>query len=393
MTALCFRPVRLHRINLGPPPMQSSNLVLSVLAASCCLLAGSATARTLYEEKNGQTVEIYGQVNPTVQSFDDGEDTTTNLVDNARSNTRAGFWLRGPTEAGSLSFNFETALGAPSSSGFSQKSEPTWDWDRTKLRKIDFSLRTDRLGTFTIGQGSMATDGVAGNDLSGTTLGHNVSINDGAGRFRFRNSDSTLSDIEVRSVNGDLDGGRRSRFRYDTPVYGGFTFSAAYGRDILSEAPNADEDEFYDIALTYKQDHETFETRAGIGYAVRDRFKADEDKDTVGSISILFDSGLNVTFAAGSREDGGSYGYGKLGYRANWVSFGTTALSADYYESSDFNGELTDDDFKSYGLAITQSFDAHGVQAYLAAQKYDLSATGRSFQKATSYFLGARWRF
>ncbi len=367
--------------------------VVTSAAGACVVFSETAVSQILYERENGGTAEVYGQVNPTVQSFDDGAKTTTNLVDNARSNSRVGLWLREPTGAGLFSFNFETAIGAPQSSAFSQTNEPSWDWDRTKIRKVDLALKTESAGTFSFGQGSMATDGVAGSDFSGTTLAHSVSINDGVGSFFFRNEDGSLSGIQVRSVNGDLDGGRLGRVRYDSPSFSGFKFSAAYGRDILSTAPNADEDEFYDIALTYRQEYETFEVRAGIGYSVRDRFEAGEDKDTLGSLSVLFDNGFNVSLAAGSREGGGTYGYGKLGYKANWTDLGATAMSVDYYSGRDFNGTLVDDDFTSYAVGLTQNFNDYNVAAYLAAQRYDLSATGRSFQKATSYFFGARWTF
>lgn len=370
-------------------------LVLTSTALSCawCVPLSPAAAQTLYQNESGGTAEVYGQLNPTIQSFDDGVDTTTNLVDNTRSNSRVGLWLREPTAAGLVSFNFEAAVGAPQSSAFSQTNEPSWEWDRTDIRKVDLSLETEAAGTFTFGQGSMATDGVAGNDFSGTTLAHNVTISDGVGGFFFRNADGTLSEINIGSVNGDFDGSRRGRIRYDTPSFSGFTLSAAYGRDILSKAPDADEDEFYDIALSYRQEFQSFDLRASIGYAVRDRFQAGKDKDTVGSLSVAFDTGFNATLAAGSRDDGGSYGYGKLGYKATWTSLGTTALSVDYYAGSDFNGDLNNDDFKAYGIGVTQKLDDFGVEVYFAAQRYDLSATGRDFQESTSYFLGTRWQF
>lgn len=373
--------------------MTQHSLSIALSAAALAASALSATAEMKYENQTGGSARLYGQVNPAILSVNDGDQTETNLVDNDASNTRVGLEVKQPYSAGDFAFKFETALGLPASSKFSQDFEPEWTWDRTRIRHVDFSLKSD-WGKVSAGQGSMATDGVAQQDLSGTTLSTYVALNDTAGDFRFRNSDGTLSDITIDSVNADFDGARRGRIRYDTPSFGnGFNVGVSYGRDILSDSPNASEDEFYDIALRYARTFDGTVVNGALGYAMRDRFEGGETKDTIGSVSVLLTSGLNFTFAAGSRDEGGSYGYGKLGYKANWFGVGSTALAIDYYDGQDFNSGLVDDQFKSYGVGATQKFDDINLEAYLGYRNYDLSATGAEFDNIGSVILGGRWKF
>ena len=50
--------------------------------AALCVLGQPALAELKYENNSGGYVEIYGQLNPSIISVDDGEQTETNLLDN-----------------------------------------------------------------------------------------------------------------------------------------------------------------------------------------------------------------------------------------------------------------------------------------------------------------------
>jgi hypothetical protein len=354
--------------------------------------AGPAMAEMSYDNNSGGSVLLYGQINPAIQSVNDGGQTETNLVDSAHSNTRVGVNVQQPFGDNNFAFKFETALGAPSSDAHSQSNQPSWTWNRTKLRHIDLSL-AGRYGTFSAGQGNMATDGVAQSDLSGTTLTTYVALNDTAGGFKFRNSDGTLSDINISSLNSDFDGSRKGRVRYDSPNFNGFGVAVAYGREILSEAPNASKDDYYDIGVTYKRSYDSVQVAAAVGHSQRKRDAGSTDKNTLGSVALLFGSGFNLTAAAGSQSNGGNYAYGKVGYQANWFQSGSTSIAVDYYNGKDFNSGLTDDKFQSYGLGVVQRIERYNVDGYLGFRNYDAKATGESYQKINSYLLGARWRF
>lgn len=367
-----------------------SSLARSLTVASLLPLAGTAAAELKYENDNGGSVLLYGQLNPAYQSFDDGVETTDTIVDNSHSNSRVGLWVYQNYGSNVFSFNFETGLGLRPSSLVSQGFTPdAVNWQRRNIRKVDLSLKTERYGTFFAGQGSMSTDQVAQVDLSGTTLANYASIPDTAGAFRFRDSSGALSTRLIAGSFGDFDGGRRGRVRYDTPSFGGFTLSASWGKEILIEDSDL---ESAAIALRYAGDFGDFKVRGALGYAEIDPGLnlADFD-DTIGSVSVLHASGVSVTLAAGDRSSFGSYTYGKIGYQGDWLSAGKTALAVDYYQGDDRStagAEAT-----AVGFGAVQSFDQANLDVYLGYRTYELTEPTASYQDASSVLFGTRWKF
>ena len=370
--------------------MSKSTILCSTSAVLAALLAAPAAAQLKYENGSGGSTTIYGQFNPAYLSFDDGVSSTSELADNTNSNSRVGLWIRQPFGQSTFAFNFETALGLRPSSGISQTFTPKGvNWQRTSIRKVDFSLKTPAAGTFYFGQGSMATDGVAEVDLSGTTLVTYVSVPDTAGAMRFRTSAGVLSGNTIGGSFSDFDGARRGRIRYDTPSLSGFTLSASYGEEILVQNSNLDT---ADIALRYSGEVGDIRMKGAIGYARTDPGTGIKRNDTIGSFSLLHASGFNVTVAAGRRSGGGGdYGYGKLGYQADWFPVGMTALSVDYYRGSDRT--VAGSKSTSMGVGAVQKFDNSNVEAYLGYRTYELSEPGTSYQDASSVLFGARWKF
>lgn len=235
----------------------------AAMAVALVAMTGTAEAQT-YENESGGTVRFYGQFSPTYLGFDDGAETTDALADNANSNTRLGFVMTQAFGVAGLTLTFETALGLVQTSEISTDDIPAWmDWQRTDLRKFEAAWASN-FGTFTFGQGSMATDGAATLDASGTTMAGTVTFDDTAGSFALRGEDGVLSDITVGSAFKDFDGSRRFRLRYDTPSWSGFTLAAAYGRNILAED---DETDYQDVALRWSGNVGAFDLAAATGYA------------------------------------------------------------------------------------------------------------------------------
>jgi hypothetical protein len=366
-------------------PMKIQTSAIAALLAS---IAAPALAEMKYDNGAGGTALLYGQFDPAYLSFDDGVSTISKIVDNVNSNSRVGFYLIQPYGENTFRFNFETALGFRPSSGVNQTSTPSaLDWDRTSIRKVDFSLATASWGTFYAGQGSMATDGVAEQDLSGTTLVTYASISDTAGGFEFRTAAGALSGVTIGSTYSDFDGGRRGRVRYDTPTIAGFTMSAAWGQEILSET---NDDEYLDVALRYANEFGNLRVNGAVGFSQRDSSGVKTD-DTIGSVSLLHASGFNFTSAAGKRDGDGKYWYNKIGYIGDWLSVGTTAISVDYYDGKDFNTDGSSS--TSFGVGAVQKFDNANVEAYLGYRKYELSQIGMDYRDASSILAGARWKF
>ncbi|MFS4580059.1 porin [Phaeobacter sp. C3_T13_0] len=355
-------------------------------------IAAPAIAGPTYENGSGGTFRYYGQFNPSFQSFDDGSEDFSTVVDNANSNSRIGFWLEQSFGENTLRFNFETAFGLRSSDGVDQNGRPqNISWDRTRIRKVDVQYVTPHYGTFSFGQGSLASDGIAESDLSGTGVIQTSAVADSAGGFLFRSSTGALSTVSIGSAFRSLDGGRLGRVRYDTPEFSGFTVSASYGEEILRS--NSDR-EAYDIAVRYTNDDlGDFTVNGALGAVWNENGPGTKTRDIVASFAALHEpTGVSLAVAAGDRDTGGDYGFAKLGYTANFLSVGATSFAVDYYDGSDM--VTSGDNAESWGVAAVQNFDNLNLETYVAYRDYSYSDTsGTSFQDSSSIMAGARWKF
>lgn len=365
---------------------------IRTVSAAAMIAAGlgdPAAAELRYDNPSGGHALFYGQFDLGHLSFDDGVSATGTLVDNTNSNSRVGFWLRQPVGSAEFSFNFETGLGFRPSARVSQTFTPDpVDWQRTDIRKVDFAWKTAGAGTFYLGQGSAANDSVADIDQSGTALVTYNSIGDTAGAFVFRTAAGALSARTIGGAFPSFDGGRMGRLRYDTPAFGGVSFSASWGEEVLAQSNDTTTAA---AAIRYAGEAGGFRLRGAIGYAVTDLRNGTRRHDTAGSLSALHDSGFSVTLAAGNRQETGTYVYGKLGYLADWFAVGKTALSVDYYAGDDLVSAGSDT--ASLGIGAVQTFDQARIEAYLGYREYELSEIGTAYRDASSVLFGARWRF
>ena len=347
-----------------------------------------------FTNDSGGTVKLFGQVSPSYLHFDDGHKSYDNVLDNSHSNTRVGLLFDQDFDNGQhLQFKFETGLGIPTSADYSQRDKnPDWVWEKTDLRYIDLAW-SGGFGTITIGQGSMATDDVTGHDFSETTLISSVTTADTAGAYFFRAKHSDeLSSYNVSSVYQNLDGDRKGRIRYDTPVWRGFSLGAAVGTDILSNYWN---DTYYDLALSYNNEFDGIRLGAGIGYAwVNYENDSHTGESWSGSVSALhLATGLNGTMTFGAQKDGGHYTYTKLGWIAEFWDVGSTAFSVDYYYGKDFAHDGTKS--QQWGVQAQQKFDDLHLEAFLGYGAYDFDGkdSDPTYRNAKSFMTGVRWRF
>jgi hypothetical protein len=344
-----------------------------------------------YTDENGVVTTIYGQVNLTYQSFDDGEETTSNIVDNGNWNSRLGITHILPFESSTLRFRFESGLTLRNTSLVDQNQTPDWDeWQRTLLRWFEVASDSD-IGTISLGQGATAANGTAGLDDSGTFVGGATDSSDGFASFRFRDEDGELTNVSIGSVNSALDASRRFRARYDTPVVGGLMLSASYGQNVLV---TADENDYYEVAARWTGDVGDVAVRSAIGYQWIDNPNGDLTERLAGSFTMVHTpTGLNLSVSAGDQFDGGpSYVWARAGWLAEIFSVGTTALSVDYYNGSDFRteGAVTE----NYGFYAVQSFDAASIDIYASWRTFTYSDnTGVSYQDAQGVLAGARFYF
>jgi hypothetical protein len=336
------------------------------------------------------TITLYGQVNLAYQSFDDGDTTTDGFVDNANWNTRLGFLYYKELGDITVRARFESALGLRSSAAVSQAFTPSWvDWQRTALRWFELAVDSP-YGRVSAGQGSSATDGTTGLDDSFTVHAGATDSTDGFASFRFRDAGGNLTDVTVGQVNDAFDGARRYRIRYDTPAYRGVTLASSYGINVLTEG---DDNHYYDVAIRWLGDFGDVSVRSAVGYQWVDNPDGANSERVAGSVSALHTpSGLNLAFSAGRLVDGASYYWLRAGWRWDFFEAGTTSLSVDYYNGSDFlsDGAKTE----NYGLYAVQTIDAASLDIYAGWRALTYSdRLGNSYQDAAGFLMGFRFAF
>ena len=375
-------------------------------------VATTASAQGLppikHEFGNGAILQFYGQINKGVLNYDDGIDSETyGLIDNDNSSTRAG--LRYDQDFGAWHFEnineFDYAPFSTDNTSIIHQSPDSadWDFDNDNIRKIDFTLENDRYGKFWLGQGSMATDGIYEMDLSGTTVIDYSSVADSASAqvIRFSNPalsfDDSLSGITIGNAFTNYDGPRRVRIRYDTPDYNGFTFAAAYGRNLLSDNAAVREENIADASVAYDHTYGDVAIKGGLGYY----WEEDDTRNWGGSVSALHTpTGLNATLAVGGQDTdggGGSFWYGKLGVIRDLFSWGATAAAVDYYSGDDIyidaDAGITSSSSDSLGVSLVQNIDRANTELWLTYRTFDYSDNVASYEDGQAIFGGARFKF
>lgn len=337
----------------------------------------------------GKGIWLYGQVNKGILVADDGDEVNAYpLVDNGNSSTRAGIWYKNELSDGfTFGANLEYEWNPYATGSVNRLNKSDVDWDTHKMRKAEGVLQSP-YGTLWLGQGSMASDGASEVDLSGTGLVAYSSVGDSAGGQLFTTNAGAVSTVSVGSAFSNLDGlGRLTRVRYDTPSFEGFKLKTSAGFDGIS----GDEDIGWDLAGTYERKMKAVDFTAALGFA---RPNSDFNRFN-GSASVLHkETGLNLTFAAGSDDRNGQdpvFFYGKLGWKPNWTETGKTAFAIDAYSGDDV--ATAGSDSFSVGLGAVHSLEPFQTDLYLTVRWHDNDDSAASYEPVTAVLTGFRFWF
>ena len=331
---------------------------------------------------------LSGQVNRGVLITNDGDDTDVFFVDNDNSSTRIKLEgearLNDDISAGAV---IEVQFESNSTADVSQDNQRNVGPNSFTERKLELFFDSETYGRLSVGQGATASDGTSEQDLSGVGVVGYSGIADFAGGIQFTNGDGNLTGVTIGDTFNNFDGlSRDDRVRYDTPSFHGARLSGS----VIA-------DDRWDLAGTYSRKllgQHAFQ--AAVGYADVD----DGFEQVSGSASILLGgdlAGVNMTVAAGRRdfdEDGrnsGNFIYGKLGYRVDPFSIGSTALAIDYYHGEDVGAD--GDESTSVGLLAVQNVDRIGTELYAGFRNYELDREGEDFDDINAVLVGARVKF
>lgn len=334
-------------------------------------------------------VKVYGQVNKAVLFSDDGDNSNVYLVDNDNSSTRVG--VLGAIKPGGnydVGTRIEVEFQSNDSNLVNQNEKRGVGDNNFRKRHLDLWVDGGTIGKFSLGWGSTASDGTSEMDLSSTGVVGYSSIGDMAGGQLFYDSSaSDLSDTTIGNVFSNMDGlGRDERIRYDSPSFNGFVGSTSYIADGGG-----------DFAVRYTAQMDAFKLAAAAAYANPGSTSSTIDDQLAGSVSVLHDSGLNGTFAMGTRDhkesgrDGGGFFYTKFGYQARWCPLGVTSMSVDFGRYSDIAAD--GDDADTFGFQMVQDIQKWGTEAYLGYRFHDLDSNGGDYDSINALMTGMRVKF
>ncbi|MEP2782296.1 MAG: porin [Pseudoruegeria sp.] len=342
--------------------------------------------------------QVYGQINRAIRHYDDGQEEFTDVfIDNSKSVSRVGVTYDHSLDNGwQFQSRAEIGLTWEETNEVSQDNpDPSaYEFNRQVLRKLEISFTQPDIGTFFVGQGAMASDGVTGQDLSLTTVVAGAAVKDMAGGMYFRSTDGDLTRFRIQDRFRTLGSSRRLRLRFDTPVKNNISYSIAAGKEVLNDRDGR----FYaDAAVRYDATKGDYRIKAAA--ALRwaggnsDTNFQDEQISLIGSGSVLHrPSRFNVTMAYGVEKDGGTYGYAKLGRR--WyklLPYGWTAASIDYYVTED--GKTAEWTGNSVGIAVVQQFKEKNFDVYGAIRRYEYDDEDADYFDSLAVLTGVRWRF
>ena len=190
------------------------------------------------------------------------------------------------------------------------------------------------------------------------------------GGFQYRQNNGALSGITVLggggcNGGGDCYGVPVNSVRYDTPVFAGFSASAAWG-----------EDDVWDIGIRYAGELHGFKVAATVTYGENSDstllFPADSDYTQAGLYVQHIGTGLFGLVNYGDLDD--QFGrseetwYFKAGLRRNWNHLGATVLYGEYLNNED--GFAAGSESEWWGLGAVQEIDAAAMSLWVSYRQF-----------------------
>jgi len=329
--------------------------------------------------------KVGGQVNRAVMFVDDGIASDTFQVDNSSSMSRLKATGKEKLGVGGIDVGFALEMSFAKNRN-SQVTMKGGNGNGSATQS--FGIRQNYLwfggnfGKVTMGHTSGAYDGVvnksyAGIFLSGvnagTTHGNAIQFRDNAG----------ANVASLGSVRSNLDGGRTSLIKYDTPRLGpvGASVSIHDNQRINGQ-------------INFKTSFSGAKVQGAIGF--EENTNNGGNDQVGGSVAMLLSQGTNISFAYSEREiqdgltgsetrDADNFSV-SLGHH-----FGNNKVGINYSETQDL--ALQGDEATSWGLGFVHTIPGPKVELYAGYQNHDLYRTGTNVEDMDIFSMGARVRF
>ncbi len=349
----------------------------------------SAGGDDSFKSGNKNSLKMSGQVNRAMMWVDNGDETEVFHVDNDNSSTRIR-WVgkASVTDKFSVGFVWEVQAESNSSSNVTFAGNDSDAGNNLfNERKTDVWLSHKDVGKLSLGQGDASSNGIAEINMLGQGAMY-AGISDTAGSIVFQCT-GCATGISIGTAWDRHDGlSRLDRVRYDTPKIAGFVASATHSQ-------GGD----WDLTLRHAGKFGQFKTKAGISYIDLGQTSNTQEDMVAGSIAIMHDSGLNLTFSAGTRDNKGAtrkdddHIYVALGYVAKLTDVGTTAFAIDYGNADDVKAD--GDDFTTWGVAVTQNLKDVSAQLYITFRNHQLdrTAANTNFDDINVVMVGTKVKF
>lgn len=241
-------------------------------------------------------------------------------------------------------------------------------------------IKSDTLGKVSIGKQSQASDNTAILvDGSGSLVPANFVAFDYGG-FQARNSANGNNMGSLFGFFGcnDCNGYPTNNVRYDSPTFGGFSFSASWG-----------EDDFWDVAARYAGEFGGFKVAVAGAYAEASRLAntfttlapadsylllgADSEFFQVGAYVQHVPTGLfvygaytnNEVDVAGAVNTESETFYIKAGLRKRLNPLGHTVFYGEYEQGGNEVGGVDVTEAELWGLGVVQEIDAAAMSMWL----------------------------
>lgn len=360
-----------------------------------------AVASALFVAANAQAMDfkVSGQINRALSYADNGEQSATNFVDNAGSNSR--FRFTGSQDMGNgltAGFKYEIGFNASSSDGVDIGTNPKNAAKTIDPRTQEAWVKGD-FGKVTFGKGYGAAAFTGDMDLSGTDwIGGGIGYTDYSSSMTFNDGTNKIMTIgDAMSYFTSFS--RYGRVQYDSPSLGGTVISASYGNggavEIGAVYAGKMGENTVNIGAGYANSHKlSLTTDSVTGYTPG--VDTGSKKQTSLSGSILMPSGLNFTLTYNTEKTQDTTAghdaktmFGQVGYIS-----GKNHYALNYGKTKDLAAEGVEG--KQLGAAYVYDW-GQGVQLYASYHIYKLdvpaSITTNSINNIKQLFVGTRIKF